>query len=253
MDATDRVSQSWIQPQWPAPLSVRAVCTVRHGSGASMAPYGDFNLADHVGDDPAAVLANRRRFEASLCARPVFMSQVHGSAVVPLHAVTPDGIEGDACFTSRRGLACTIQVADCLPVLLCDVAGTVVGAAHAGWRGLAAGVLSAAAAALGQGERLAWLGPCIGPEAFEVGPEVRAAFLEGDPGCAPLFVPYGAAKFLADLPALARRSLVHAGVRHIFGNDGSRGWCTVANPERFYSYRRDGRTGRFAASIWIER
>jgi polyphenol oxidase len=244
-----------VLPQWPAPAGVHATCSERAG-GVSSAPYDTLNLGDHVGDDPAAVAENRRRYAATLRARPVFLKQVHGRGVVRLDVATPDGTEADACWTTDPGVACTIMVADCLPVLLADRAGQVVGAAHCGWRGLADGVLEALWSAMAPragaaGEMLAWLGPCIGPEAFEVGPEVRAAFVTRDAGAAAAFRPHGKGKFLADLPALARRRLAAIGIVAVHGNDGSRAWCTVSERSRFFSHRRDRVSGRLAASIWL--
>jgi hypothetical protein len=241
-------------PEWSAPRGVRAFCSERAG-GVSALPYDSLNLGDHVGDDEAAVRENRRRYAATLQARPVFLKQVHGQGVVRLDAATPDMTEADACWTTERGIACTMMVADCLPVLLADARGQVVGAAHCGWRGLAGGVLEALWAQMAPVAgpahgMLAWLGPCIGPEAFEVGPEVGAAFLAQDAGSADLFRPHGEGKFLADLPGLARRRLAGLGIPAIHGNDGSREWCTVANPSRFFSHRRDRVSGRFAASVW---
>jgi polyphenol oxidase len=169
-----------------------------------------------------------------------------------LWAATPDGVRADACFTTSRGVACTIMVADCLPVLLCDEAGRAVAAAHAGWRGLAAGVVEAAHAGLPKGAGvIAWLGPCIGPDAFEVGEEVKAAFADRESTDSDFFRPHGEGKFLADLPALARRRLRSLGVAAVYGNDGSREWCTVSNPSRFFSHRRDRVSGRFAAAVWL--
>jgi YfiH family protein len=246
-------------PDWPAADNVRAACSGRDG-GVSQPPYDTLNLGDHVGDDPAAVAENRRRFAEALQARPVFLKQVHGRGVVTLGRATPDGTEADACWTTERGVACTMMVADCLPVLLADRRGRAVGAAHCGWRGLAgsagAGVLEALWSNMREvvgdaAEVLAWLGPCIGPEAFEVGPEVRAAFLEGDAAAAALFRPHGQGKFLADLPGLARRRLNALGIRAIHGNDGSPPWCTVSNRSSFFSHRRDHVSGRFAAAIWL--
>lgn len=242
-------------PQWPLPAGVRAFCSERDG-GVSLAPYDTLNLGDHVGDDPLAVAGNRERLAAALQARPVFLKQVHGVGVVELDAATRDGTEADACWTRERGLVCTMMVADCLPVLLADRAGTVVGAAHCGWRGLAGGVLEALwhamqPAAGAPGNVLAWLGPCIGPDAFEVGPEVRAAFTAGDPQASSFFRPHAEGKFLANLPALARRRLAALGITDVHGNDGSRAWCTVANPSRFFSHRRDRTSGRFAAGLWL--
>jgi len=254
----------WLVPDWPAPATVKALCSTRHG-GRSLPPYDSLNLGDHVGDDPAAVAANRAAYAGALGARPVFLQQVHGTGCVTLAADTPDGTVADGCVTTGRSLACTMMVADCLPVLFCDTAGRAVGAAHAGWRGLAGqggkGILEAALAefwALARGnagdiapKTIAWLGPCIGPEAFEVGPEVLVAFSGNDPQAAQLFRPLAGGKFLADLPGLARRRLAALGVTQVHGNDGSAAWCTVANPSRFFSHRRDRVSGRLAASVWL--
>lgn len=237
-------------PDWPAPANVGAACSLRAG-GVSPAPYDTLNLGGHVGDAAANVAGNRARFAAALEARPVFMQQVHGTRVAQLDAQSPDGLEADACFTAQRGVACTIMVADCLPVLLADLRGGAVAAAHAGWRGLAQGAIEAAARSLPAGEAVAWLGPCIGPTAFEVGPEVKAAFEEHDARSASHFKPHGCGKFLADLPALARMRLQALGITRIHGNDGTPPWCTVGNPSRFFSHRRDRVSGRFAASVWL--
>jgi polyphenol oxidase len=242
-------------PQWPVPAGVHAICSERSG-GVSRAPFDTLNLGDHVGDDPAAVAENRRRYTATLRARPVFLKQVHGRGVVRLDADTPDGTEADACWTTDSGVACTMMVADCLPVLLAAREGGIVGAAHCGWRGLADGVLEAlwsemAPRAGAAGEMLAWLGPCIGPDAFQVGPEVRAAFVTRDAGTAAAFRPHGEGKFLANLPALARRRLAAIGIDAVHGNDGSRAWCTVSEASRFFSHRRDRVRGRLAASVWL--
>jgi len=242
-------------PQWPVPAGVRAFCSER-ADGVSAAPYDTLNLGDHVGDDEAAVRENRRRYAATLQARPVFLQQVHGRGVVRLERDTPDMTQADACWTSERGVACTMMVADCLPVLLADDARRVVGAAHCGWRGLAGGVLEALWGemqdAAGAPEHVfAWLGPCIGPDAFEVGPEVRATFMQSDSGAGALFRPHREGKFLADLPALARRRLAALGIMKVHGNDGAPDWCTVGNPSRFFSHRRDRVSGRFAASVWL--
>jgi YfiH family protein len=202
-----------------------------------------------------------------MAARPVFLNQVHGVQVARLAPPTTDGLTADAAVTCERQLACTVLVADCLPVLITNAAGTAVAAAHAGWRGLADGVLEqalrhfkAVAGSVPGGvdsqanDLLAWLGPCIGPRAFEVGAEVREAFTVHDAGAAACFQPHGAGKFLADLPALARRRLAAQGVTRVYGNDGGASWCTVSQRERFFSYRRDqtalGGTGRMAACIW---
>jgi polyphenol oxidase len=253
-----------VLPRWSAPHGVHAFCSERAG-GVSSAPYDTLNLGDHVGDDLAPVAENRRRFAAQVGARPVFLRQVHGRGVSRLTSQTADGTEADACWTTERGVACTIMVADCLPVLLADARGTVVAAAHCGWRGLAGeqgqGVLEALwqtiAPIAGEASGMhAWLGPCIGPEAFEVGPEVRAAFVQGDEEAAASFRPLPGAsaatgKLLADLPALARRRLEKIGIHSVHGNDGSRDWCTVTQPSRFFSHRRDRVSGRLAAAVWL--
>ncbi|MEO5736509.1 MAG: peptidoglycan editing factor PgeF [Variovorax sp.] len=237
-------------PNWPAPAGVQALCTTRTG-GLSQGRYESLNLGDHVGDEPAAVAGNRRRLQAALGVRPVFLQQVHGVEVRRLDATSADGEIADACFTAESGIACTIMVADCLPVLFTDTAGRQVAAAHAGWRGLAAGVLEQTLASFGPAKVMAWLGPCIGPKAFEVGAEVKAAFEAQSPSSAACFRPGGTEhKWLADLPALARQRLAARGVADIYGNDGSDAWCTVGNPSRFFSHRRDGVSGRLAACIW---
>ncbi|NML45883.1 peptidoglycan editing factor PgeF [Ramlibacter sp. G-1-2-2] len=244
-------------PDWPAPQGVRAACSTRVG-GVSLAPYDTLNLGGHVGDREEAVAENRARYAQELRAKPVFLNQVHGQSVVRLDAQTPHGAEADACWTTERGLACTMMVADCLPVLLADARGRVVGAAHCGWRGLAGGVLEALWRAMASQVQsdpqrmLAWLGPCIGPDAFEVGQEVRNAFLTQDAGAGACFRPHASpGKLLADLPALARRRLQALGITAAHGNDGSTEWCTVTNPSRFFSHRRDRVSGRFAASAWL--
>ena len=253
-----------VQVDWPAPAGVRATCSTREG-GVSVGAYASLNLGDHVGDDPIAVAGNRSRFASALDARPMFLQQVHGFHAVQLTPATAHGTQADACWTRERGLACTIMVADCLPVLLTDRAGTCVAAAHGGWRGLAGaqgrGVLEtlwdawwpqvAGDAQSAARETLAWLGPCIGPTAFEVGDEVKAAFAAVDADASRRFKPASPGKWLADLPALARDRLHALGIADVHGNDGGTGWCTVSNPSRFFSHRRDRVSGRFAASIWL--
>ncbi len=236
-------------PGWTVPGRVRAAMTTRAG-GVSVGPRASFNLATHVGDDPAAVEENRRRLcdALGLPAEPAWLDQVHGTAV----AVLPGAgqARADAAVTFARGQVCAVLVADCLPVFLASRAGDRVGIAHAGWRGLAAGVVEATLAALECDPReiVAWLGPSIGPRAFEVGDEVRDAFLAGDEGAAAEFQPGRAGRWLADLPALARRRLAAAGVAAVSGGD----LCTHADPARFYSFRRDGATGRMAALAWLD-
>lgn len=271
---------SWLTPVWPAPVNVRAVCSTRDG-GVSTGPYAGLNLGDHVGDHSSAVANNRQCFAQALSVRPVFLQQVHGWNVAELSAHTPDGHAADACTSQEPGIACTVMVADCLPVLFTRADGAMVAAAHAGWRGLLGqdgyGVLEAtlehfklyvqaqcASIAMNNVANtvqksppsdsvLAWLGPCIGPQVFEVGDEVREAFVQNDSACDALFRTLGGGKFLADLAGLARHRLQRLGfsLAQIHGNDSSAAWCTVSNPSQFFSHRRDlGVSGRFAASIW---
>lgn len=245
------MSPDFLVPDWPVPGRVKAVVTTRKG-GVSGGAYDSFNLASHVGDDPAAVVRNRAALRAILPGEPFWLEQVHGTEVVMPEAgswghVPPDA---DASCTRRSGAVCVVMTADCLPVLFCDDAGSVVAAAHAGWRGLCAGILERTVDAMGVApERLhAWLGPAIGAEAFEVGDEVRTAFLREDAGAAAAFtVGKVQGKWLADLYLLARLRLARAGVVRVFGG----GFCTYADAERFYSYRRDRVTGRMASLIWL--
>jgi len=220
--------------------------TTRLG-GTSAEPFATFNLGDHVGDAPRAVAANRQRLQDVLACRPVWLEQVHSSVVVE---ATPGGRSpADASWTGSPGVACAVLTADCLPVLFCDRAGTRVAAAHAGWRGLAGGVLEATVSALGlpADQLIAWLGPAIGPVAFEVGPEVREAFVSHQAEAAGAFCPSrNAGRFMADLYALAQLRLAACGVSAVYGG----GLCTFGDP-RFYSYRRAARTGRFASLVWL--
>ena len=258
-----RFPSDWLVSDWPAPAGVQAVCTTRAG-GVSAAPYDSLNLGDHVGDFFAQVATNRAIFQQAIGAQPVFLNQVHGTDVLLLNAATPHASVADACLTDQPGVACTIMVADCLPVLFTTLDGRCVAAAHAGWRGLAGqdgvGVLEqtcqhfSALARINKAyvatEIIAWLGPCIGPQAFEVGDEVRAAFLVHDAQAAQMFQPRPGGKWLANLAGLARQRLAALGITRIFGNDGSDPWCTVTQPSRFFSHRRDRVSGRFAVSIW---
>lgn len=238
----------FIVPVWTAPPGVRALSTTRVG-GVSAAPWHSFNLGDHVGDDARAVAANRALLRRALPAEPVWLNQVHGTRCIDAATARP-GSEADASFTRQRGVVCAVLTADCLPVLLCDEAATVVGIAHAGWRGLAAGVIEAAVAAmqLPGGELMAWLGPAIGPQAFEVGGEVRERFVAHDAQAVAAFVTAPSGKWRCDIYALARQRLRALGVRRVAGADS----CTVADSKRFFSYRRDGATGRMASLIWLE-
>ena len=256
--------QEWLRPDWPAPANVRACCTTREG-GFSHGGYAGLNLGDHVGDDPQAVAKNRQWLKDALPSRPVFLQQIHGQQVLQLGPKTVDGLIADACVTDQSGLACTIMVADCLPILLTDLQGRVVAAAHAGWRGLAGvdggGVVEATVArmtalsglvpSIYAGQLMAWLGPCIGPTAFQVGDEVRQTFVSHDDNAHRCFTADGPGKWRADLAALARQRLAAAGVKSVSGNDGSASWCTVGQPSKFFSHRRDRISGRFAACIWL--
>ncbi len=246
---------------WTLPPGVRAVCSTRVG-GVSAPPFDSFNLGSHVGDDPRSVAANRQLLKTQLgAARPVFLQQVHGVEVVMLDRDTPNGVVADACMSVESDQACTIMVADCLPILLTDRHGRAVAAAHAGWRGLVHGVVDNTLAQLctqacvTPADVLVWLGPCIGSTAFEVGADVRDAFLAHDTAATDHFKPreHQTGKWFADLPGLARQRLASLGVSAISGNDGGVSWCTVHQSSRFFSYRRDGITGRFAACIWISR
>jgi YfiH family protein len=252
------VTADWIVPDWPAPTGVRAVSTLRTG-GVSGGVYASWNLGDHVGDEPAAVARNRERLlrEADLPSMPRWLRQVHGVAVADLDTRGTDpGLAAipvptaDGAFSRQPGTVCAVLTADCVPVLFAAEDGSVVGAAHAGWRGLAAGVVNATLAALGVAPQrvLAWIGPCIGPLHFEVGPEVREALLPTSPGADAAFERNGRGHFLADLPWLVRRQLVSLGVSRVSGG----GFCTYADPARFFSHRRDGQTGRQATLIWRE-
>lgn len=259
------VNPDWLVPQWPAPAQVHALCTTRAG-GQSRPPYDALNLGEHVGDAPGAVAANRATLSQAMNARPVFLNQVHGAATVWLSEQSAHGTVADGCITAQPHLACTILVADCLPVLLTDEAGSRVAAAHAGWRGLGGaggpGILETVLAgfrapddsgtSFDASKILAWLGPCIGPDAFEVGDEVRALFLAQDPAAGAMFRPKTANKWLADLQGLARLRLAALGVTQIYGNDGTPSWCTVRQPLRFFSHRRDRVSGRMAACIWLD-
>jgi polyphenol oxidase len=222
--------------------------TTRAG-GVSRAAYATLNLARHVGDDDDAVSENRRRLRAALRlpAEPAWLEQVHGARVVVLPGSETRAT--DAAVAHAPGAVCAVLVADCLPVFLASEEGDRVGLAHAGWRGLAAGVVEATIAALAcdPGSLVAWLGPSIGPKAFEVGDDVRTAFVSRDPAAAAEFRPGRAGRFFANLPGLARRKLADAGVRSVHGGEH----CTMSDPDRFFSYRLDGVTGRMAALLWI--
>jgi YfiH family protein len=255
------MNETWLQPDWPAPVTVRSLLTTRYG-GVSQGPYSSLNLGDHVGDTAHAVAENRARLLARLPAPPLWLKQVHGSAVLDASAPrnSAQAEEADAIVSRRAGEVCVVLTADCLPVLFCDRGGSVVAAAHAGWRGLLAGVLERTVMAMKTppGQLLAYLGPAIGPQSFEVGDEVREGFVAANSEALAAFAPLlpnddGGAdhrrsrKWRANLYLLARQRLAGAGVEHIFGGN----YCTVRDRERFFSYRRDGVTGRMAALIWL--
>ncbi|RYU61972.1 peptidoglycan editing factor PgeF [Methylolobus aquaticus] len=235
----------WLTPEWPAPPGVRAASLLRAG-GFSQGSYAALNLGDHVGDAAAVVQRNRQRVREALAlpSEPVWLRQVHGSRVVDAEGAT--GSEADGAFTAAVGPVCAVMTADCLPVLLCSVDGQCVAAVHGGWRSLAAGILETTVTAMGTRRLIAWLGPAIGPEAFEVGNEVRDTFLTGDAELAGAFRSVGDGKWLADIYAIARRQLHTVGVDDCYGG----GHCTYSDPDRFFSYRRDGITGRMATLIW---
>jgi len=243
-------SPSWLVPEWPSPTWVRACTTIRLG-GVSEGVYASLNLAEHVGDEPRHVEENRRRLLKALhlSAMPLWLQQEHGTVVADAGSAKP-GCAADASYTNRRGVVCAVLTADCLPLLLCDSDGTRVAAVHAGWRGLLGGIIENAVRALHcpGSQLLAWLGPAIGPNVFEVGSEVRSAFVAADPAAAAAFCPSPAGRWLADIYTLARQRLARVHVEMVYGGH----WCTVSDEERFYSYRRDGVTGRMASLIWLD-
>jgi len=264
--------KAWIVPDWPAPLRVRSLITTRQG-GVSARPYDSLNLGGHVGDDWRAVTENRRRLRQSLPAAPCWLNQVHGSVVIDAGKITAAVPTADAVLARRPGIVCGVMTADCLPVLLCERSGRAVAAVHAGWRGLHAGVLESAVAALGvPGQQLlAYLGPAIGPAAFEVGDDVRAAFLAANGESVQAFTRLPVTpetdhaqesavthaglscagrqsdKWLADIYVLARQALARCGVSEFYGGE----CCTLKDESRFFSFRRDGVTGRMASLIWL--
>jgi YfiH family protein len=242
------ILEHYLIPDWPAPRNVRSLQTTRHG-GQSVAPYDSFNLGDHVGDTPQAVAHNRQRLAQLLPSEPVWLNQVHGIEVA--NADRADCVQqADAAVARQRGTVCVVMTADCLPVLLCDEAGTVVGAAHAGWKGLAAGVIEATIKEMGiePQKLLAWLGPAISQSAFEVGGEVRDLFLAQEAQASEAFLPGTEGKWMADIYLLAHQRLHALGVLRIYGEEN----CTFGNPKQFYSYRRDNVTGRMGTFIWLE-
>lgn len=239
---------SWLVADWPAPSHVKTALTTRQG-GVSKGVFGGLNLGHHVGDKQQDVLQNRQWLQSQFELDAIqWLQQVHGTHVVEASRQAPL-LEADACFTTQAHVACAVLTADCLPVLFCDQAGTWVAAAHAGWRGLLNGVLETTigTAPCAKGEIIAYLGPAIGPTVFEVGGEVREAFLAKQPHAAAAFLATASGKYLADIYQLARLRLAEVGVSRVFGEVN----CTVTQPERFFSYRRDQQTGRQASLIWL--
>ena len=246
------MSGSQLSAQWPAPANVHAFTTLRTGPGVSAKPFDRFNLGLRCGDDTGLVRENRRRLRAGLPAEPVWLQQVHGVRVLTADASNRGSSEepvADASVTRTPGVVLAVLTADCLPALFCNRTGTEVGAAHAGWRGLAAGVLEATVAAMASPpeDLMVWLGPAAGPEAYEIGEDVFKAFVDRDAGAAEAFVPTRPGHWRVDLYALARRRLAAVGVDQVFGGDQ----CSISDAARFYSHRRDGRTGRMASLIWF--
>ena len=252
-----------IEATWPAPANVRAFTTLRSGPGVSPAPFDRFNVGLRSGDDPANALENRRilRRELGLSGEPFWLDQVHGTAVArpgtdslsaaPERQSDPVlAPQADASVTPDAGVVLAILTADCLPVLFCNADGTEVAAAHAGWGGLSAGMLEATVRAMSSpaSSLMAWLGPAAGPQAYEIGEDVRDAFVSRDPDAASAFVPTRPGHWRVDLFALARQRLASIGVHQVYGG----GICTISDPKRFYSYRRDGRTGRMASLVWMQ-
>ncbi len=251
------LTETFIYPDWPAPANVKALQTTRHG-GISAAPYDTFNLGLHVGDDPVRVNRNRQSLAPFMPSEPVWLEQVHGTVVANADAAGCR-VQADACIARQRGSVCVVMTADCLPVLLCDEDGTVVGAVHAGWKGLAAGVIEATVKAMDVAPHklMAWLGPAIGPQAFEVGEDVRAIFIAHDAEAENAFIPSplagegqgrgGENKYHANIYLLASQRLNALGITRIHGGDR----CTYTQQDQFFSYRRDGVTGRMGTFIWL--
>ena len=240
----------WIVPDWPVASSVKALSTTKQG-GVSIGAFASLNLGAHVGDDFTAVSQNRQLLtqHAAMPSTPAWLNQVHGTTVLDLSGWQGDVVSADAAVSQQPGKVCLVMTADCLPVLFCNQQGTQVAAAHAGWRGLCDGVLEQTLAHFADPKDvLVWFGPAIGPSRFEVGAEVRSAFLAKNAGANQAFVPQGHAKYLANIYLLARQRLMAAGVTRFYGGDR----CTVSESELFFSYRRDGQTGRMASCIWLE-
>lgn len=243
------VSGSFFGADWPAPPNVRTLISTRQG-GVSRQPYGSLNVGAHVGDDVEAVARNRVLVQQQVPLPLAYLNQTHSNRVVRAADSLVVPLDADASFDDGGAAACAVMTADCLPVLFCDRAGSVVAAAHAGWRGLAGGVLQNTVAAMGVPpvEIMAYFGPAIGADAFEVGQDVFDAFAAQLPDAASAFQDIGGGKYLADMYLLARQVLHREGVTQIYGG----GFCTVLQRETFFSYRRDGRTGRMVSAVWLE-
>jgi YfiH family protein len=241
----------FIHPNWPAPSNVKAMQTTRSG-GVSTGAFASLNMGAHVGDDPIAVAKNRQLLSSYLPSEPVWVNQVHGTVVIDA-AVSSCLQNADASFATNLNVVCVTMTADCLPLLLCDTKGTVVAAVHAGWRGLCDGVIEAAIAKMQvpAKEILVWLGPAIGPKAFEVGADVKVQFAEKDRQAELAFKPHGD-KWLCNLYVIAKQRLNHMGVTQIYGASVNEEFCTYTDVDRFYSFRRDNITGRMASMIWLE-
>ena len=239
-----------IIPNWPAPANVKALQTTRVG-GISLAPYNSLNLGSHVKDDPLHVAHNRQLLSEFLPSEPVWLNQVHGINVVDA-AQTNCVPDADASFSTRKNVVCVTMTADCLPILICDTAGTLVTSIHAGWRGLCDGIIEATIAKMGvdSSQLMAWLGPAIGPNAFEVGVEVHAQFIAQDGQSETAFKPHGG-KYLCNIYQIAAQRLNNCGLNQIYGGGIDTDFCTFTQNDQFYSYRRDGVTGRMATLIWL--
>ncbi len=239
----------WITPDWPAPSNIRAITTTRNG-GFSHRPYDSMNISSYVGDDPKAVQKNREYLQSTLNtpSQPQWLEQVHGTLAVNAAHIT-EPVKADACYSNEKNIVCTIQTADCLPVLLCNKTGTTVAAIHAGWRGLADGIIEETIKAMAcrGNELIAWLGPAIGPKAFESGDDVRNAFIAHDEQAKTAFIRQANGLWLADIYKLAQQRLAGQGVTACYGGN----FCTYHDKERFYSFRRDQTTGRMATLIWL--
>ena len=249
-------SSDFITPNWPAPANVRALQTTRNG-GISLAPYESLNMGLHVNDNPMHVAHNRQLLSDFLPSEPVWLNQVHGINAVDA-AQTDCLPAADASFSTRKNVVCVTMTADCLPILLCNQAGTAVASIHAGWRGLCDGIIDATVNKMpvNSADLIAWLGPAIGPNAFEVGAEVREQFMIKDAKSEIAFKKQGENqaqdKWLADIYKIATQCLNNLGITQIYGGGQSENWCTFTDKEKFFSFRRDGATGRMATLIWLE-